>query len=130
MKCFDLVDPWTGKVNYVDANNVVLGFDTERCCCESFGHAVVSSLAEAKEVSEGRADPSPLDITAYSFAQEPPHSVDCSEDCAEYNHALAFRILAPNMRDLFVAIWNHHNGYYSHGFTLRGPGVAELDGIL
>jgi len=25
------------KVNFVDGNNVLVGFDDESCCCENFG---------------------------------------------------------------------------------------------
>ena len=128
MKRFDQVAPWPSKVNYVDANNVVLGFDMERSCCEDFGHAVVGSLEEAKEVSEGRGDAIPWDITAYSFIQEAPANLYDTYAHGEAHAAKAFRIIAPNKPDLFVIIWNHHNGYYSHGFTFEGPGVVAISG--
>lgn len=31
------VRAWEGKVNFVDHNNVVLGFDNSQYCCECFG---------------------------------------------------------------------------------------------
>ena len=34
LKVFDCVDPWPTKVNFVDSNNVMLGYDMEQNCCE------------------------------------------------------------------------------------------------
>lgn len=107
MKCFDQVKPWPNKVNYVDDNNRVLGFDMQSSCCEHFGHGVFSGIPtdETKDTS--------VDITAYAFAGERP------TDCLN-GSGLAFRIVAPNAPDLFVVIWNYHNGYYSHGWDFNG----------
>jgi hypothetical protein len=127
MKCFDQVAPWPNKVNYVDTNNVVLGFDTQRNGCEDFGHGLASSLLEAKDITTYRVDPCPFDITDYSFAQEAPASLGGE---ASDTNAMAFRILSPNKPELFVVIWNHHNGYYAHGFTFEGPGVVAVSDSL
>jgi hypothetical protein len=35
MRIFNQVEPWTYKVNCVDENNVVLGYDLSTQCCET-----------------------------------------------------------------------------------------------
>ena len=37
MKIFNKTGNWENKVNFVDENNVVLGYDMEQCCCEDAG---------------------------------------------------------------------------------------------
>lgn len=116
MQCFDCVNPWPSKVNYVDASNRVLGFDIMSGCCEVFGHGVFDHIP---------TDPERVgapDISAYSFADEKP--TDCLPD-SDAGGGLAFRITAQDKPDLWVCIWNHHNGYYSHGWTF-----GNLDGRL
>jgi hypothetical protein len=108
----------------------VLGFDMQRDCCEDFGHGLASSLLEAKDITTSRVDPRLFDIADYSFAQEAPSTLCNTYAAGEADSSLAFRILAPNKPDLFVVIWNHHNGYYAHGFTFEGPGVVAVSDSL
>jgi len=112
MKCFDQVPPFTTKVNYVDETNKVVGFDMDSSCCESFGHGVFDYEPNEKTNLD---EPSTADISLYSFVDEKPNAFEHSSDDGGGN--LSFRISAPNLPDLWVVIWNHHNGYYAHGWT-------------
>ena len=44
---------WSSKVNFVDENNVVLGYDTDQCCCEHadwfISHKVQNEIIERTE---------------------------------------------------------------------------------
>lgn len=101
--------PWPDKVNYVDSANNVVGFDMYANCCESFGHGVFLSIPTSTD--EAKAD---IDLSPYSFVNENP--TECLPD-ADGGGGLAFRIVAEGRPDAYVVIWNHHNGYYSHGFS-------------
>jgi hypothetical protein len=119
MKCIqENPSSWGDKVNYVDVNNRVLGFSLDQSCCEIFGHGVF--------VGAGPDAPSSTDdIDAYSFVDEPPAEPPAGPmgTEGECGGRLAFRITADGKPDLWVHIWNHHNGYYSHGWTSwRGEG--------
>jgi hypothetical protein len=107
----DTPSSWSEKINYVDQNNRVLGYDMQSSCCESFGHGVY-----ATPFGPENEDELIVDLTPYTFVDE-PHSSE--ESCSTYDcgSAVAFRISAPNLPDLYVRLWNSHNGYYSHGFT-------------
>jgi hypothetical protein len=37
----------------------------------------------------------------------------------------AFRLLGEGGRELYLVLYNAHNGYYAHGFTMESP-----DGVL
>jgi hypothetical protein len=106
MKAFD----YDGRINYVDENNLLVGFDMQRDCCEEFGHGVFYTLPKdpIKEKPEVG-----IDLTPYRFVNEAPKVIDFSGD---EGGARAFKIVAEELPDAYVVIWNCHNGYYSHGF--------------
>ena len=104
------------KVNYVDENDRFVGYDMGRNCCESFGHCIaVSTDTDTYEGPVRKVKAEDVDLTPYRFVDEPPTKVD-PEDEYDRGGALFFRIAAEDLPDLYVAIWNYHNGYYSHGF--------------
>lgn len=112
MRCFDPNNSkWESKINYADANNRVVGFDMDSSCCEYFGHGVFAALPVGIDNLES---PTEADIGPYAFADEEPTLIDASDDAGG---TLCFRIYADELPDLWVCIWNHHNGYYGHGFT-------------
>ena len=102
MKIFEQDD----KINFVDENNIFVGFDLYKSCCEDFGWEI--------------SDPSGViivpdtDFTGYVFdkfyfEEKTPES--------EYDvgGAVTFR-LTKNEEEIFLTLWNYHNGYYAHGF--------------
>lgn len=126
MKVFTEEDSFDKKVNYVDENDRFVGYDLYRNCCESFGHAVTTD----KEIGEFPDDvpcnvAKDVDLAPYRFVDEPPDKVK-SEDEYTRGGSVFFRIEAPDLPDLYVALWNYHNGYYSHGFeswNVPGGGI-------
>lgn len=115
---------WRDKINYVDSNNRVLGFSVERSCCEHFGHAVTKSIPRKDEDLKDYTGFSDADLEPYEFVDEPHINVEGLSH--ENGGTIALRITAKGQQDLFVVIWNHHNGYYSHGFNTW----LEPDGYL
>lgn len=109
--------PWNAKVNYVDKNNRVLGYDMSNSCCENFGHCILDELpADASDPPENALPDSVLG--PYSFAPENP--VELPAVYSDGGGLLAFRIVADGLPDLWVVIWNFHNGYYCHGWEFDG----------
>jgi hypothetical protein len=104
------------KVNYVDENDRFVGYDMMRNCCESFGHCIATTPeAETYDGPVKRVKTEDVDLSPYRFVDEPPTKVE-PEDEYDRGGTLFFRIAAEGLPDLFVAIWNYHNGYYAHGF--------------
>ena len=118
-----------GKVNFVDENNVVLGYDTEDSCCEIAGWYFVGQ--EPTTVSprlHGTGNPPEVpawrempDLRGWVFDpgwfKKLPDTVPGVLDEGE---AVAFRLV--NYDDpscplqKFLVLFNAHNDYY-HGFT-------------
>lgn len=117
MKCFNNKHPWPTKVNYVDKNNKVLGFDVNGQCCESFGHGVFDRIPT--NLSRSIED---ANISDYVFADEDPKEFNAYSDNSsnDAGGCLAFRLIAEHKPDLYIVIWNYHNGYYRHGWDFNG----------
>lgn len=126
------------KINFVDTNDVFVGFDSGQYCCESFGYNfALSSEQGADEV------PAPSNLEAMIFDVE--YFV---EHEADYQQAVVFRLTHPirvgndaGMRaaerqlaadgghaEIFLVLYNHHNGYYGHGFSMEHGGTVVQSG--
>lgn len=125
MHIFDKTDIWTTKVNFVDDNNVVLGYDLSQQCCESADYAIVTHLNE-KDSNDVRNDLEPEDIKGYVFDKT---FIDGNITGLDTGSSLAFRIIKGD-KEAFIVLFNAHNGYYSHGFEFKDSDAVITDGSL
>lgn len=117
MKIFDK----DGKINFVDENNVLVGFDSVQWCCEDFGF-YISELSQFECMEEGRIKVqtnSPVDD--YNFN---PNFFET------HSEAVSFELVAQNKPNLYLFLYNFHNGYYSHGFTATVNGIRWEEGSI
>lgn len=134
----DDADMWDGKVNFVDTNNVLVGYDTSTSCCEMAEWYITDRIApitsemyedgrqgRLKGVVTGR-NVTP-DLDGYVF--DPSFCVKGSETFGELNKEqldegdqVFFAMVHPEKEKLFLCLYNSHNGYYSHGFELVADG--------
>ena len=106
------------KINFADANDVLVGFDYEGNCCENFGYYF--SLTPMGEEME---EPSDLETYLFEktfFRQEIKHG-DREE---------ATFMLSNKGNTIFLNIFNDHNGYYGHGFDFTWAGNLIKSGTL
>ncbi len=123
------------KVNFVDANNVLVGFDTGQSCCETAQWAITGSLDIGAEPAMW--DATEIDLTDYVFD---PVFVAGPRESEHYGGdgggTIAFRLTAvlhPGASpkpDLYLHLTNDHNGYYSHGFSIEVGGQTIWGGSL
>ena len=132
MKIFDQKDPWDTKVNFVDENNVVLGYDMSSHCCENYGwfiaDHVVLTFSAYKKLNET------FDTDDYTDWEFDPHffSEGCSDDgsCGVEGIAV-FRIVHKDTNEFrYIHLYNLHNGYYSHGFSFTKSDTEIKGGSL
>src|SRR5579862_9490953 len=116
MKIFDKVEGWQTKVNFVDENNVVLGYDLTQSCCEHADWFIASrprnNLPKWASFRDVKRPPVP-DLTGWTFDTKYYKSLT-GTGCGEDQIAI-FKIVNGKKRK-FIHIFNSHNGYYSHGF--------------
>lgn len=127
MKIFISSGSWEGKVNFVDKNNVLVGYDTEQNCCESAGW-YLSPVAEKdndKAIVSGDDEGWTPDNDGLEFFSDWVFDTkfgykDNEEECDDgnYEREAVFRMIKGDSEQ-FLHLYNVHNGYYSHGFVVE-----------
>ena len=128
MEIFINIPGFHDKVNFVDDNNVVLGYDLSQRCCEQAGWYISKKIEnfdgdikdyEHKDIDNGvlynlRLGCYTFDVTYFN------------DETDFYGIPLVIFKLIPNpnitsdsdrLPPLYLHLYNCHNGYYSHGFN-------------
>lgn len=113
--------PW--KVNFIDSNDVILGYDLGQSFCE---HAfwTISENPDGSDPIHKGDDKGMQEIEMDGYCFDPEFFERADEDASE-NYVARFKLIGCSKPDLYVRLENHHNGYYSHGFTFRGAVIIE-----
>lgn len=123
----DGVHPWKGRCNFVDSNNVVVGFSKEQSCCEDASWVIASRLLVEDVLSEPR-ETAPADIDDFVF--DPAFHRYEKPSCLDDGGVAIFRLVAPGGRELFLHLCNCQNGYYGHGFSMEINGRTIWEGSI
>lgn len=125
---------WSKKVNFVDENNVVLGYDMGQSCCE---HAdwFIADKPTLNIPDREKDRPGEIDLPGWNFDtaffQEVKEIKDSPEDWNKLDSGgmVIFRIVKGD-EEKFIHLFNCHNGYYSHGFDFKAGEAAIREGSL
>lgn len=139
MKVFEVMY----KLNIVDENNVLVGFDYGSCCCEEFGYFfsdknIFDDIEYYKEqAKEGNIyeiehfmdtlDEKDIGLENYIFDAEYHEEIELDESY-DYNLAQFKIVYGDNIKYLYL--YNFHNGYYGHGFTFENNGEIFYSSVL
>jgi hypothetical protein len=129
VKILDKVEPWGHKVNFVDENEVYLGYDTDDDCC-AWGGWFISEDPEFWPPGESGSDwpKEPLgavDLPGWAFDTGYSKSRALPQEGA----AVQFRI-TDGKAFKYITLYNCHNGYYGKGFDFvvpKDPTKSQLD---
>lgn len=120
MRIFESNGNWGKKINFVDDNNCFVGFGYSSCYCESFGYLLTRTKpvpdveTEKCDILEG------TDFPGFNF------DTDFNEGELYPDHAgggsVTFRLTNDAAEELFLTLYNHHNGYYGHGWEMKKDG--------
>ncbi len=126
MKYFDK----DGKHNFVDARNAFVGYDSGQGCCENADFALVRALPAAYPAYGTEIGNIPVsEAEGYDFDPAFFQKIDDPSRALDDGGAVAFR-LTRDTDELFLILYNCHNGYYGHGFDFTVGGVKVHEGIL
>ena len=128
MKILNGQQPWPSKVNFVDENEVYLGFDTDDDCCAHGGWFMLDD-AEAwpsKDTGDWPKEPEPYpDLPGWTFDTGYFKERGIPGEYAE-GGAVQFRIVNGGDQK-FITLFNCHNGYYGKGFKFTVPKSPTLN---
>lgn len=114
-------------VNFVDENNVLLGYELVQSCCEHAGWFIADRpdewLAETfKQESQS--------LPGWVFDAGYCESFNRSPETDDGGGATRFRITCGDQQR-FIVLYNIQNGYYSHGFKFTsGDSTIIMEGEL
>lgn len=107
---------WVYKSNWIDQNNVVVGYDDEQRCCENFGWGVYDKKSRVWVAD----DPSGM---PYHFGAVCDHEpfVNLDYYLHENTDIDQIELLPDDGKSpvLVFEFYNCHNGYYYHEFKIR-----------
>lgn len=115
-----------GKVNFVDDNNVFVGYDIRQHCCEDADYKITEQevITGIREVC-GLTD---KDFPGYNF--DTSYFKDVYDNSFDSGGAVIFKCVNEKGNAIYVTIYNAHNGYYSHGFEMSKDGKYIHEGSL
>lgn len=123
MKFFERDD----RYNWVDDNNVLLGFEARCSCCEDFGYFYHTTADKPQETEKNINEA--FDLAFYEF--DPDFREFGNYDGNDSGGSFTARLRSnAGLPDLYLTIYNHHNGYYSHGFSFDKGETTLYDGYL
>lgn len=133
MKVFkDKESSWHSKVNFVDDNNVFVGFDTEQDGCEYadwfFSDEVSKKVPEECDHNDKGLEGFVFDKNYFEeviYIENANHPYNELED----GKMVIFR-LTNGEEEKFLHLFNVHNGYYGHGFEVKHGGEIVREGTL
>ncbi len=112
------------KTNFVDDANVLVGFDSGQCCCESFGYFFSRKIpTKIDDGAEG------INADGFNFDTAFFRDVVPAEEYFDCGGMAVFR-LTKGEEEIFLTLHNSHNGYYAHGFEMIVGGTKMHDGSL
>lgn len=118
---------YSAKVNFVDNNNVFIGYDMEQDCCEYADWFIAPDILMYKYDMdlEGKQE---IDYPNYNF--DPYWNTEIKSNDLDAGSMVIFKLASENKPDLYLHIFNAHNGYYGHGFEVKHSGTVVKSGIL
>ena len=133
MKIFNKTEPHEFKVNFVDENNVMLGYDLMQDCCEDANWFIADKpQLETPEndlvkdhFEEGMVIEMPGWVFYKSYFQE-----IAGGDELDAGKMVTFQIkkgIYPDKEVKYIHLYNVHNGYYGHGFEFKGKAESYQD---
>jgi hypothetical protein len=127
IKIFAEGTDFPSKVNFVDENNVFLGYDLSQDCCEQ-ADWFISDKIEFNIPEDGKLA-IVEDLSEFSFDTEFKCKINMNGSLDEGECAV-FRIVKEYGKEKFIHIFNSHNGYYSHGFEFKNGEEVISGGCL
>jgi len=107
--------PWLAKVNFVDQNNVMVGYDLSQDCCE-LADWFIADVPVLKFDKTNR-DYDEKELESYYFDTKYFQEIN-DNNLFDNGGMIIFRI-TDGKSEKFIHIYNIHNGYYSHGFEFK-----------
>ena len=117
------------KLNVVDDKNNLVGFDTDDDCCAHGGWFVSPEKISKNLEKHDQLETDDKEYPEYLFDTDFfEHEQESSE--VDDGGLVRFKMVAEGKPDLFLHLYNSHNGYYSKGFSASFRELPEDEQYL
>ncbi len=129
MKVFEKFEDYCDRLNIIDNNNVFVGFDYSASCCENFGYCFLKDEPHG-EFNGGNIESVNFNHSEYIF--DIMFFKELRVEKNDEGGAVCFRLVnkSGSGSEIFLVLYNHHNGYYGHGFEMKINGEEKRSGTL
>ena len=121
------------KVNIVDDTNVFVGYDTSQHCCETADYWFFEQEPKGGIYKPAETQNDHL-IEGYPYVFDISYFKEQKYDnYGEIENTAIFRLIDDKNEfpDVYLVLYNCHNGYYSHGFEFgKGERTKIKTGFL
>lgn len=111
------------SVNFVDSNNVFLGYNLGQCCCEN-ADWFISDKPESKS-DAGSNEISSEELEGFVF--DTSYFEEVTDGYFDGGGMVIFRMVR-GQEERFIHLYNIQNGYYGHGFEFVVDGKKVQEG--
>ena len=130
-----------GKFNWVDENNVYLGYDNHQDCCEWADWYLAEECQQNPDIGYDTDANLPQELDWENWVFDTNFFYQGTPVELEAGGLAVFKLLRkkPKLGDnptaMYLHIFNSHNGYYGHGFEFKipesnWPGTPRHEGTL
>ena len=125
MRIFELTAKNWGcrKINFVDDNNVFVGYEYEDQCCEQFGFYITNE--EPKEVDFSLNETIHGLHYRHNFDTEYCKHIEGENREDTITTGVVFKLTKSGVEDAFLVLYNSHEGHYHHGFKFGTVGCGD-----
>lgn len=112
------------KVNFIDSLDRFIGYDMGQGCCEHAGWFISDKKENYDTGSENEGDRG-FNVEDFDFVPGAVTELDYEQDGGlDGGGMVIFTLRNTEGKELFLHLFNCHNGYYGHGVKTN---VAELE---
>lgn len=122
----NIVTQFNDKVNFVDENDVFVGYDLVQCCCE-YADWYLSFNKQNDKIDDVDhiVNSQSWDVSGYVFDTNYFNEKSIGESTL-----VEFRLVKPQSKNIYLTLFNVQNGYYSHGFEAKIKDVVWKEGYI
>lgn len=110
---------WRNKVNFVDDNNVVIGYDITQYCCEDADWFFSNKIEGGCDTND-RVNLTEEELVDFNF--DASFQEEVAMEGLDEGGCVVFKIVNSKGGSYFLHIYNAQNGYYTHGLHLSRIG--------
>jgi hypothetical protein len=128
---FHCTEDFPSKVNFVDGNNALLGYNLSQDCCEHAGWYISDSVEENASEGVTLRDETTTGYEDHMIGWffDPSFIQDNTDSCGEGGEVV-FRIVSEEEGEKFIHLFNVHNGFYAHGFEFKAGEQLIHEGCI